>query len=167
MFARFDTPATGSLELWIQSQKSVTAPPYTAVLRAPSAMAAVEEIGMIGIATGKEIQLESSDSESGATLNLEDFPVARFAGRIPQEAGLQMRRAYRSMTRDFEVNISATEVTPDIRVVTMESVALSKDRMSLNARIDATIARRGVFSIRLSIPSGLTVESITGPNVSH
>jgi len=56
---------------------------------------AAGQIGLLGIATGNEVQLDTVSAESFSPINLEDFPEYPISVLQPQIPGLTLRRAFR------------------------------------------------------------------------
>src|SRR5208282_5653700 len=80
--------------------------------------AAGQQIGLAGIATGTEVQLDTVTPRALSPINLEDFPadaVAALQGQIP---GLTLRRAFRYSDTNASLALRAAAVEPDVRVET-------------------------------------------------
>jgi len=145
------------------------------------------QLGLLGVATGNEVQLDNVSAEGFSPINLEDFPPepgAALQGQIP---GLTVRRAFRyegpgtgrpSGGRAPEagpgqrgapllVQLKASAVEPDIRVETQDTLSLGEDRTVLADNATVNITRAGIFRLSFVMPPGFDVESISGPALSH
>lgn len=128
---------------------------------------AAGQVGLMGVATGSEVQLEDVQTEEFAAINLEDFPVQLLQSLQQQVAGLALRRAYRYADFKGGALLKAAAVEPDVRVETQETLSLGEDRIVLAANLAVEITRAGIFKLSFVLPAGLDVESITGPAMSH
>jgi hypothetical protein len=129
--------------------------------------AAGQQIGLAGIATGSEVQLDTVTAEAFSPINLEDFPgdvAARLQGQIP---GLTLRRAFRYSDTQASLSLRASAVEPDVRVESEDTLSIGEDRTVLADNFTANITRAGVFSLSFVMPAGFDVESISGPPSSQ
>jgi hypothetical protein len=128
---------------------------------------AAGQIGLLGVATGNEVQLDDVGAENFSQINLEDFPdnVAQpLAVQIP---GLAVRRAFRYSDVGATVSIKASAVEPDVRVETQDTLSLGEDRTVLASTANVTITRAGIFKLSFVMPAGFDVETISGAALSH
>jgi hypothetical protein len=58
-------------------------------------------------------------------------------------------------------------VVPDIRIESQETLSLGEDRTVLAANLVAVITRAGIFRLSFILPTGLDVETLSGPALSH
>jgi hypothetical protein len=140
------------------------------------------QIGLLGVATGNEVQLDNVNAEGFSPINLEDFPPEPGAALQGQVPGLTLRRAFRyegqgsGRTSEHEVpgagrallvQLRASAVEPDIRVETQDTLSLGEDRTVLADNATVNITRAGIFRLSFVMPPGFDVESISGPALSH
>ena len=128
---------------------------------------ATEQVGLVGLATGNEVQLDSANADSLSSINLEDFPSGLVASLQPQITGLMLRRAFRYSNPAAVLSLRASAVEPDIRVESQETVSLAEDRTVLAANTTVAISRAGIFRLSFALPAGFDVESISSPAMSH
>jgi hypothetical protein len=129
--------------------------------------AAGQQIGLAGIATGSEVQLESANPRGLSPINLEDFPgdaVAALQGQIP---GLTLRRAFRYSDTNASLAMRAAAVEPDVRVESDDTLSLGEDRTVLADNFSVDITRAGIFELSFLMPPGFDVESISSPVLSQ
>jgi hypothetical protein len=153
----------------IRSQIAVGPLPVQQSVGLISVTNAAGQIGLLGIATGPDVQLDnvSVTTNSLTTINLEDFPaplVQRFATQFP---GITLRRAWRYSEPTANAIVSASAVEPDVRVESSQTLSLGEDRAVLAATLNAEITRAGIFRLSFVLPNGLDVESISGAALSH
>jgi hypothetical protein len=128
---------------------------------------AAGQIGLAGLATGGEVQLDAVSAPALSPINLEDFPgeaVAALQGQIP---GLTLRRAFRYSDTEAILTLKASAVQPDVRVETEDTLSLGEDRTVLAENFSANITRAGVFDLSFLMPAGFDVESISGTALSQ
>jgi hypothetical protein len=129
--------------------------------------AAGQQIGLAGIATGSEVQLESANPRGLSPINLEDFPgdaVTALQGQIP---GLTLRRAFRYSDTNASLTMRAAAVEPDVRVVSDDTLSLGEDRTVLADNFSVDITRAGIFELSFLMPPGFDVETISSPVLSQ
>src|SRR5262249_20314790 len=114
---------------------------------------AAAQIGLIGLATGNELQLDSATAESFSPINLEDFPADLPSRLQTQSPGLTLRRAFRYGLQNNanasapKVALKASAVESDVRVETQDTVSLGEDRTVLAANATVEITRAGIFRL--------------------
>jgi hypothetical protein len=175
---RFD-PDTGTLRaslspaqskpftVVVRSQVASTPLPFERAVGLIEVRGAAGQIGLVGVATGSEVQLDDVRVEGVAAINLEDFPVTALAPVQQQVAGLTLRRAYRYSAAGAKLTVQASAVEPDVRVESQLTLSLSEDRVVLAGNLDVDVTRAGIFKLSFALPAGLEVESITGAAMSH
>lgn len=163
-YAELKQPSSQPFEISFMSQSSSGALPYQKDIGLVHVIGAARELGYVAVAAPGDIQLDQVDPLAMATLSLEDFnprdlPVSSLEATI--------RRAYQYSGTGGGLRISASEVSPDIRVETRQTLSLGEDRTLLATTASLTITRSGIFRIQFALPDGLEVESLTGALISH
>ncbi|MDB6152734.1 MAG: hypothetical protein JWL90_1187 [Chthoniobacteraceae bacterium] len=173
---RFD-PDTGKLRvtlvpaqsrpfsLIIHSQIATGPLPVTQTVGLVSVENAAGQIGLFGIATGNEVQLDTVTAETFSPINFEDFPSDDAA--VLQIPGLTVRRAFRYSDIKATVSLKASAVEPDVRVESQDTLSLGEDRALLAVNATVEITRAGIFKLSFTLPAGMDVESISGKALSH
>lgn len=129
--------------------------------------AAGQPIGVLGIATGSDVQLEETAVATFSPINLEDFPPGPLQALAPRVPGLTLRRAFRYADPAATVTLKAAPVEPDVRVTTQETLSLGEDRTLLAGTVNVAITRAGIFRLSFVLPAGLDVESISSAVMTH
>ena len=159
------TPAQARpFALLIQSQIAVGPLPFEQPVGLVALTGAAGEVGMLGIATGAEVQLDQVNADGFAPINLEDFPGLPGFARMD---GLTLRRAYRYTDSARTSELRAVAVEADVRVEAQQTLSLGEDRVLLAAKWSVEINRAGIFKLSFTLPTGFDVESISGPALSH
>jgi hypothetical protein len=128
---------------------------------------AAEQLGLVAIATGNEVQLDDASVAALSPLNLEDFPSDALSGLQSKFAGLAVRRAFRYSDPKATLSLKASAVEPDVRVETQTTLSLGEDRTILATTATVDITRAGIFRLSFVLPTLFDVESISGPALSH
>ncbi len=175
---RFD-PQTGQLRVrltpaqakpfsvLVKSQIATGPLPFEQTAGLLGVRGAAGQLGLLGVATGNEVQLDDVRAEDLSPINLEDFPGAVLDPLRPALPGLTLRRAFRYAEARSTVALRASAVEPDIRVETQQTLSLGEDRTVLAANIEVEVTRAGIFKLSFVLPDTLDVESISGGVLSH
>ena len=137
--------------------------------------AAGKQTGLLGIATGNEVQLESPpdsqlDPETAkvfSPINLDDFPASAAAPFQAQVAGLALKRAFHYSDTQGVILLKALAVKPDVQVEAQSTLSLGEDRVVLAVNATVRIERAGIFKLSFAMPSGFDVETISGSALSQ
>jgi len=160
-------PQSRPFTLLIRSQIATGPLPVAQEVGLISIENAAGQIGLLGVATGNDVQLDAVTAETFAPINLEDFPgnmVPILAQQIP---GLAVHRAFRYADTKATAVVKAAAVEPDVRVESQATLSLSEDRVLLAVDAAVEITRAGIFRLSFALPPGMDVESISGQAVSH
>ena len=171
-------PQSRPFGLLVRSQVATGPLPFEHSVGLLAVEGAAGQMGLIGIATGNEVQLDSVTAEHCSPINLEDFPANVGSWIQAQIPGLTVRRAFRysetvgqasrlPATAETPVLLKASAVEPDVRVETQDTVSLSEDRTVLADNATVNITRAGIFRLSFVMPAGFDVESISGPALTH
>ncbi len=162
------TPAQAKpFAVLIKSQIATGPLPFTQSAGLLTVDNAAGQIGLVGIATGTEVQLDDVQAEGFSSINLEDFPAAVLDPLRGAVNGLTLRRAFRYSEPKGALTLKASPVEPDVRVEAQQTLSLGEDRVLLAATLDAEITRAGIFKLSFLLPPGMDVESISGAAMSH
>jgi hypothetical protein len=153
--------------LVVRSQVPTGTLPFEQRVGLLSVESAANQIGLLGIATGNEVQLDDVVAEKFSTLNLEDFPAGVAQPLAAQFAGLTVRRAFRHSDDSASAQLKVSAVEPDVRVETQDTLSLGEDRTVLASTASVTISRTGIFRLSFVMPADYDVESISGAALSH
>ena len=153
--------------LVIRSQVATGTLPFAQRVGLISVEGAAGQIGLLGVATGNEVQLDDVGVEKFSAINLEDFPGNVAQPLAAQFPGLTVRRAFRYADMAATALVKASPVEPDVRVETQDTLSLGEDRTVLASTANVTITRAGIFRLSFVMPDGFDVESISGAAMSH
>ena len=153
--------------LVIRSQVATGTLPFEQRVGLISVENAAGQIGLLGVATGNEVQLDDVGAEKFSAINLEDFSANVVQPLATQFPGLTVRRAFRYSDIASSALLKASSVEPDVRVETRDTLSLGEDRTVLATTADVAITRARIFKLSFVMPPGFDVESISGAALSH
>ena len=128
----FSRPQSQPFAILVRSQVPTGTLPFEQKVGLLSVDNAATQIGVLGIATGNQVQLDSVDVENLSTINLEDFPMNVLQPFAAQNPGLTLRRAFRYSDTKATASLKASPVEPDVRVETQDTVSIGEDRTVLD-----------------------------------
>jgi hypothetical protein len=153
--------------LFIRTQVPTGPLPFEHSVGLVSVENAASQIGLLGVATGTEVQLDTVDAGTLSAINLEDFPNTGTQALMSQIGGLTVRRAFRYADAQATASIKASAVESDVRVEMQNTLSLGEDRIVLAANATVDITRAGIFRLSFILPATMDVESISGAALSH
>ena len=160
-------PQSRPFALLVRSQVATGPLPFEHSVGLVAVDSAAGQIGLLGVATGNEVQLDTVNAEPFSPINLEDFPGNMVTALQSQIPGLTLRRAFRYADTKATASLKASAVEPDVRVETQDTLSLGDDRTVLAANATVNITRAGIFRLSFVMPAGFDVESISGAALSH
>jgi hypothetical protein len=160
-------PQSHAFTLLVRSQVPSGPLPFEQSVGLISVENAAGQIGLLGVATGNEVQLDNVNAQGFSPINLEDFPGDVAATLQSQIAGLTVRRAFRYGDSKVTATVKASAVEPDVRIETQDTLSLGEDRTVLAANAAVNITRAGIFRLSFLLPPNFDVDSISGSALSH
>ena len=151
----------------VYSQVAARPLPYEQAIAPITLRDAAGQVGLLGVATGAEVQLGDVKAELLSPINLEDFPTSLVNKAKHNGKSLKLRRTFRYSDNGANLSLSALPVKADVRVVTQETLSIGEDRVVLASQIQANISRAGIFKLTFELPEGMDVEALSGPALSH
>src|SRR5262249_52972029 len=126
-------PQSRPFALMIRSQVPTGTLPFEQSVGLLAVEGAAEQIGLLGLATGNEVQLDNATANNFSPINLEDFPGVVAQPLAVQIPGLTVRRAYSYKDPKLSASMKASAVEPDVVVETQSTLSLGEDRVVLAA----------------------------------
>lgn len=160
-------PQSHAFALLVRSQIATGPLPLQQTVGLVAVDGAAGQLGLLALATGNEVQLDTVTGQSLSPINLEDFPADVTSALQAQIPSLTIRRAFRYSDTQATAALTASAVEPDVRVETQDTLSLGEDRTVLASTAAVEITRAGIFKLSFIMPPGFDVESISGPALSH
>lgn len=120
------------------------------------------EVGLVGVAFGPEAQPEKLEPQGMSAVNLGDFDSS-----LMTNTQAVLHRVYRYGAEAAELLVRVVPVESEVRVVSKQVLSLGDERIVLGINFSAEISRAGLFQLSFPLPTGLEVESLSGPALHH
>ncbi len=156
-------PAQSSaFEVMIQTQRGLDPLPADVNLAPLQVAGANGQVGLVALAFGPDAQPESVESQQMSAVNLRDFDPGLLA-----DLQAVLHRVYRYGADGGNLDLRVAPVEPEVRVISKQVLSLGDERVVLGVNFAAEITRAGLFQLSFPLPTGLEVESLTGPALHH
>jgi hypothetical protein len=167
-------PASGTLPVDIGLQAPCSGLPFDTSLGVIAAEGVERQRGRLALAASESVLLRVGEAAGVAPIDNADFRLAieddakRASQAAAAAAAEPVRRAFRyDAPEAVKVPVHAEAVLPELRVSESSSLSIGDERNVLSSTLEITVAKAGVFSLRLRIPEGYDIETLTGRDVSH
>jgi hypothetical protein len=151
-----------AFDIHVETQRSLSSLPIDITLTPLKVESAVGEVGLVGIAFGPDAHAEKIDAQKMSAVNVGDFDA-----NLLQNQQAVIQRVYRYGADGGELTVRVAQVEPEVRVISQQIVSLGDERVVLAVNFTAEISRAGLFQLSFPLPTGLEVESLTGPAIHH
>ncbi len=155
-------PATESYRMQIGAQIARDKLPYDITLQGIAVQGAAMQRGVVAMASPDAVQIDIESVDALSGINIGD--AARLL-EISAEGSI--KRAFRYNLLPFSAHVSADEVLPELRLVEDTSLDIATEQMRMTSRLNIKVSKSGIFSLRIRIPEGFDVDSLTGDAISH
>ncbi len=135
--------------------------PATVTLELPCALDVKRETGLLALRAGEELSVLVE-----RTRDLQRVDVDEFRHAMPDQLE-GIVGAFRLLAPDFALSVHAGLVQPQLEAVARHSVLLGSASVRVSAQVDYTVKRAGVFALRLALPAGYRLETLSGANLSQ
>lgn len=146
---------TPAWRLTVETERVLGPLPSSVRIAVPHAVDVKRETGLVAVRATEELAISV---EAGGELQRVDN--AEFV-RVAKEKAVDINSAYRYLRNDFSLVIKSEAVQPQIEAVVRNHLRLAAEQMQLSALLEYSIKRAGVFSVRLGVPAGWKVASVT------
>lgn len=155
-------PATESYRMQIGAQIARDKLPYNITLHGIAVQGAAMQRGVVAMASPDAVQIDIDSADALSGINVGD--AARL---LEVSAEGAIKRAFRYNLLPFSASVSADEVLPELRLIEDASLDIATEQMRLTSRLNVTVSKSGIFALRIRIPEGFDIDSLTGDAVSH
>ncbi|MBN2302639.1 MAG: hypothetical protein JXN60_09000 [Lentisphaerae bacterium] len=168
--AVLEKPASGDFTMRVAGQIACEGLPYDTVIGALEVKDASRQRGSIAFAVPGMVQIQVGKTDGLSAMNIKDvsldaITLSRESSRI---RGIpSIKRAFRYHNLPISASVHAERVLPEIRMVETSGLSISDERIVLATKLEAMVSKAGIFSLRLDVPEGFDVETLTGSDVSH
>ena len=155
-------PATESYAMQIGAQISREKLPYETTVKGIAVRNAVMQRGVVALAASAAVQIDITSTEELSGINISD--AARL---LAGSSEASIKRAFRYNQLPFAAQVSAEQVLPELRLSEETVVDVATEQIRLSSRLNVTVSKSGIFSLRIQIPEEFDVDSLSGDAVSH
>ena len=147
--------------LTVETERILEPPPVTVPVEIPHALDVKRETGLVALSSAEELNLSVTAASDLQRVDAEEF------ARVSPATGEGVTSVFRFLKPEFNLQVQAEAIQPQIEAVVRNNVRIGSDQLNLSVVVDYTIKRAGVFTLRLALPPGYRVESVTGEKVSQ
>ncbi|HZL79871.1 MAG TPA: hypothetical protein VFC17_13625, partial [Candidatus Limnocylindrales bacterium] len=147
--------------LTIETEKNLDALPVTATVELPHALDVKRENGLVALQSAEELGLSVASASGVERVEAEEF------ARTGADKTEKLFNVFRFADPKFSLVVRAEAFQPEIEAVVKNNFRVGSELAVLSARIDYTIKRAGVFSLKLDLPDGYRVEHVNGNNLQQ
>ncbi|MBI4026254.1 MAG: hypothetical protein HY360_14805 [Verrucomicrobia bacterium] len=153
--------------LTVETEQALAKLPAQVKVETPHTLDVKRETGLLAVSGGEELSLTLEGSKDLQRIDVSDLPGDWKAGfsRATKEKGEGIVGAYRFLKSDFQLTAKAEAVQPQIEVVARNRLRVGAEEIRLSASFDYTIKRAGIFALKLAVPDGYRVETVTGNQI--
>ncbi len=162
--ALLEKPVSTDFTLRVVTQVPQESLPYDVTLAVPVVENCARQRGAVALAASEAVQLHVDEK---ASTGLAVMSVGDFAGPGGMVRVAALKRAFRYHQPPATLKAHAERVLPEVRVAEEVRVDVSDERAVLSSKLEVTVAKSGIFDLRIALPAGYDIESLTGPDVSH
>jgi type II secretory pathway pseudopilin PulG len=163
-----------SYRLTIETERLLDKIPATVRVELPHALEVKRETGLVALRGGEELSFSVEEARDLQRVDVEEFNRASLASgaAVPTASATGVApagpaSAFRFLKPDFALTVHAEPIQPQLEAVVRNQVRIGADALRLTAQVDYTIKRAGIFALRLSLPAGYRLESLTGASVAQ
>ncbi|MSR65231.1 MAG: hypothetical protein EXS18_05555 [Verrucomicrobiae bacterium] len=147
--------------LTVVTEKLLDAMPAQAALQLPRTLDVKRESGLVAVSGSEEVNLAIETANELQRVDTDEF--ARSTATKPEN----VVSAYRFQKAEFQLAVRVEAVQPQIEAIARNRFVIDTERTSLEAQIDYTIKRAGVFTLRLALPTGYSITGVSGEKIAQ
>ena len=155
-------PVTKSYEMQIGAQVSRDKLPYAVEVQGLKVRGAAMERGIVAVASSDAVQVDV-----GSVSQLSGINAGDALELLPEVGDASVKRAFRYNQLPYSARVEAQQVLPELRLTEQASLDISTGQTRLTSRLNVAVSKAGIFALRLRIPDGFDVDSLSGDGLSH
>ena len=148
-----------SYRLTVETEALLDKLPAQVKIEVPSAQEVIRETGLIGMRGSEELSLSTVSAQE-----LQRVDAADFAKTSPVKAE-GVTSAYRFLKANFELLARVEAVQSQVEAVVRNAIRIGFEEVNISATVEYTIKKAGVFSLKLALPAGYKVKSVSGQKI--
>jgi prepilin-type processing-associated H-X9-DG protein len=152
---------SGNYVLTVVTEALLGALPVSSEVNVSRALDVKRETGLVGLSGTEELTLAVELSNELTRVDSEEFTRAAICK--PESVVC----AYRFQKPEFNLVVRAETVQPQIEAIVRNRFQIGTEATRVEAQLDYTIKRAGVFALRMAIPPGYAVTGVSGDKVAQ
>ncbi|HMP83958.1 MAG TPA: hypothetical protein PKA41_14765, partial [Verrucomicrobiota bacterium] len=152
---------TPNYRLTVETEKALDSLPASVAVETPRALDVKRETGLIALRGTEEVTLFVESAGELQRVDVEEF------ARVTKMQSDGLTSVFRFLKPEFDLRARAETVQPQIEAVLRNYFLMKSGQVQLSAALDYTIKRAGVFSLKLTLPQGFRLDSVTGEKVKQ
>ncbi len=146
--------------LRVETEATIDRLPANVAVEIPHALDVKRETGFVALNGGDELGLNVEEATGLQKVDADEFIKA--TGQTNTLAG-----AYQYLKPGFVFAVRVEPLQPQVEAVVRNRVQIGAEQIHLQARVNYTIKRAGVFALRLLLPDEFRVETVSGPDIAQ
>ena len=151
--------AAPAYQLTVETEQLLGKLPQMLTLDTPHALDVKRETGMVGVRGNEELALAITETGNLQRIDAEEF----YRAAPDQKDGLV--GAFRFARPEFNLAARVDVERPSLEATAYHRIRIEAESVRLDSRLEYTIKRAGIFSLRLALPADYRVDSVTGTNL--
>ncbi len=153
--------AAPSYRLVVETEKALEKLPASVRVETPHALDVKRETGWLAACGGEELNL-SVESEK----ELQKIDAGEFERAATCKVS-SLQSAFRFQKPEFDFALRVAPQQPQIEAIVRNRLSIASELLTLNAQVDYTIKRAGVFTLRLALPPEYRLDSVGGVKIQQ
>jgi hypothetical protein len=149
--------AAGSARVIVDTEVALDPSSATVRVLLPAPLDVQRASGMVAVRADEELGL--TVERAGGLDRVEPAEFARLLG----EPGAKASSAWRFLRPEFDLAVRVELLQPRIEAAIHHQFTVGLEEVAIGARVDYTISRAGLFSVRLALPAETRIESVASP----
>ncbi|HYV28119.1 MAG TPA: hypothetical protein VFA77_11335, partial [Candidatus Eisenbacteria bacterium] len=158
--------------LTVETEKVLDKLPAQVKVEVPHVMEVIRETGLVGLRGTEEISLAVENAadlqrvDAALEFKLPPAPRETQSTAPPDKLKLELQQeiiaAYRFLKSGFQLTARAESVQPQIEAVVRNTARIGFEEIAVASQVDYAIKKAGVFGLKLALPAGYKVDSVSG-----
>ena len=159
-------PGKDKITVLVSTQIPAAKLPYKSSIEIPAVEGASRQHGLLAVAGGEGVKVSITSKKDWQGIDPVDFKLNEFylAGKKGQESILF---PFKYFKLPVKMEFNTEKVLPEIEVEDNSNFSIGDERYVLNSRLNVQIKKAGVFEVKLLMPEGYDMETLSVKGISH
>jgi hypothetical protein len=146
--------------LSLETERTIDKLPDNFAVETPHSLDMKRETGFVALAGSDELGLAIEIAQGLQKVDASEFH------KITAQTNV-LTGAFQFLKPDFALNVRVEPLQPQIEATLRNRVRIGTEQIHLDARVDYTIKRAGVFALRIALPKDFRIESVSGNEIAQ